>query len=280
MANIKELKKRIKSIRGTHKTTSAMKLVSTSKYSRHKSMLEFSTVFNKSLLATYQRASAVEQEEVERAGDHVLLVLSSTKGLCGPYNSRLAAYLREFLTVHSQKHFKIYIIGNKLKAFLDNSLRQEIIELEDFPLGNMFFKNDFLQNIFSHFRGNRITGFTILYNYFDSVLSYTSKELQVLPIESPQKIEEGYTDECNIWNGTQDDLLKSLERQIFWSQTYNVLLNARTSEHATRMMSMDKATENCNELVKNLTLKMNKLRQASITTELTEIISGANSQKS
>jgi F-type H+-transporting ATPase subunit gamma len=286
MANIKDLKKKIKSTKGTLKITKAMKLVSASKLNKaqvrilglrpYSTELE-ETVRTVSALATNYSNEYFTQKENNKS---VVLVISSDKGLCGGYNSMLTKTVRRFINEKKDEELKFFYIGKKVRDLIQKEVNsgktytfakadptyEEVRKIAD-ELGSMFISGE-------------VGRIYVAYNSFISAIAFDSKVRQLLPMvvtpETKEAIKAKYPYDFKYEPGAEH-ILDTLVPEVYLTTVYTCVLDAIASEHGSRMNAMENASKNCKEMVKKLTLKMNKLRQAKITTELIEVVSGAES---
>jgi len=287
MANIKELKKKIKSTKGTFKITSAMKLVSAAKLNRAQIAIQNSRPYAKELEETIKTVSALVQnyshEFLEESDNRksALLVISSNKGLCGGYNSQLAKKVREF-TADSDEELDFYFIGKKVKDLIKKEItvtKEYSFEKQDPSYNEMV---EISEELAEKFKSGEIGRIYVAYNIFESAIEFESCVKQVLPMALAENEKEELRDKFPFdfkYEPAPKVILDSLIPQTYISSVYTSLLDATAAEHGSRMSSMDSAASNCKELIDSLTIKMNKLRQAAITTELIEVVSGAESLK-
>jgi F-type H+-transporting ATPase subunit gamma len=287
MANIKELKKKIKSTKSTHKITKAMKLVSAAKLSKAQSRILSLKPYSEELQKTVKKMTAVVSgyshplfNDVQ-SPNAVLLVISSDKGLCGSYNSGLTKKIRMFLKEHSHLSFKLFFIGKKVKDLL----QKEVNVGEHFKFRKSEPTVEELRQVSEKlaemFRGKEVGKVYIAYNTFFSAMNYNPVVKQILPFTlSAAEIESmaGNLKEYK-YEPSAESILDVLIPEVYFNSINTALLDAIASEHGARMVSMENASKNCSEVIRKRTLKMNKLRQAAITTELTEVVSGAESLK-
>lgn len=285
MANVKELKKKIKSTKGTLKITSAMKLVSAAKLSRAQQNVQNARPYAIELEETIKTVSALVQNFEhdflkEKENKHsVLLVVSANKGLCGGYNSQLAKQVRNFIE-NSSEEIKVFFIGKKVRELLAG----EVNVGKSFE----FSKNDpsfhevqkVANEMASMFKSGEIGKVYIAYNVFQSAISFVPTVKAVLPMsmdaEEKESLRLKYPFDFRYQPGPEV-ILNTLIPEAYVCTVYTCLLDAIAAEHGARMTAMDSAVTNCKDAIKTLTLKMNKLRQAAITTELIEVVSGAES---
>jgi F-type H+-transporting ATPase subunit gamma len=286
MANIKELKKKIKSTKSTLKITQAMKLVSAAKLAKAQHNILNSRPYAGELEETIRVVSALVQnydhEYLHDKKDNkkaVLLVISSDRGLCGSYNSQLAKKVKKFLS-ETELDVKMFFIGkksrdlipstfNKGKTFTFNKAEPTFVEMEHIAveLGEMFTSGE-------------VGKVLVAYNIFQSAIAFESTVKQVLPMTldatKKDELREKFPFDFK-YEPTPTEILNTLIPQTYVSSIFTAVLDAVAAEHGSRMSAMDSASTNCKKAIKTLTIKMNKLRQAAITTELIEVVSGAES---
>lgn len=286
MANIKDLKKKIKSTKGTLKITKAMKLVSASKLNKAQVRILGLRPYSTELEETVRTVSALAANysndyfTVKPVNKSVVLVISSDKGLCGGYNSMLAKTVRKFVTEKKDEDLKFFYIGKKVRDLIQKEVNsgktftfakadptyEEIRKIAD-ELGQMFLTGE-------------VGKVYVAYNSFISAIAFDSKVRQLLPMvvspETKESIKAKYPYDFK-YEPSAEQILDTLVPEVYLTTVYTCVLDAIASEHGSRMNAMENASKNCKEMVKKLTLKMNKLRQAKITTELIEVVSGAES---
>ena len=288
MANIKDLKKKIKSTKSTFKITTAMKLVSAAKLNKAQHAINSARPYANELESTIKTVSALvtdyshpyfkENRENKRG---VLLVISSDKGLCGGYNSQLSKKVSKFLN-ENDEDFKIYFIGKKVKELL--------LSKNDLNTGKTFSferaEPKFLEvkevagELTEMFLSGEVSKFYVAYNVFKTAISFQPTMRKLLPITLDDFEKESLKKEFPFdfkYDPSPKIILDTLLPETLISTLWTCQLDAIASEHGSRMASMDSASKNCEEMIRELTLKMNKLRQAGITNELIEVVSGAES---
>lgn len=285
MANVKDLKKKIKSTKGTLKITTAMKLVSAAKLSKAQQAITNSRPYAVELQETIKTISALVEnysheyfEETENKRS-VLLVISSNKGLCGGYNAQLAKKVLHYVE-SSEEDIKVFFVGKKVRETIGSRVNQgEFFKFNtaDPTYHDMQSVADTLAELF---KTGEVGKVHVAYNQFNSAISFTPTVKQVLPMslseEEKSKLEEDFPFDFK-YDPNPAAILDSLVPEVYRATVYTCLLDALAAEHGSRMAAMDSAVTNCKDMIKSLTLKMNKMRQASITTELIEVISGAES---
>lgn len=287
MANIKDLKKRIRSTKGTLKITSAMKLVSAAKLAKAQNKITSFRPYAEELEKTVRVCAALTEGyshdflKSKESKKSALLVISSNKGLCGGYNSGLFKEVKKFVAC-TDEEIKCFFIGKKVKELLIKS--SELKEIKSFEFEKV---DPTLQEVTtiadelsSLFVAGEIGKLYVAYNSFISAIQFDSQVKQVLPMTMSTEEKEDLKKSIGVdfkYEPSADSILDSIIPQVYTSTIYASILDAIASEHGSRMAAMDSASTNCKDMIRNLTLKMNKLRQAAITTELTEIVSGAES---
>ncbi len=286
MANIKDLKKRIKSTKSTHKITSAMKLVSAAKLSKAQTAITGARPYAEELEATIKTVSALIKDyshdflKTSENNKMVLLVLSSDKGLCGGYNSGLAKAVKAYIAKNTDKDIKVYFIGKKVRELILKNVNGG----KTFTFAKAEPSFDEIRKVseeLSHvFTTGEVGSISVAYNQFQSAISVVPTISQVLPLsfsfEEKEKLQTEFPFDFK-YEPTPKEILDGLIPQVYVTSVYTKVLDSIASEHGSRMTAMENATKNCKEMIKKLTIKMNKLRQASITTELIEVVSGAES---
>ena len=290
MPNLKELKNRISSVKSTRKITSAMKMVAASKLRRAQELAESSRVYADSLsfilssLAGNTKNSADLPEILtgrENSKISLLIINSSDRGLCGGFNSKLFRNAKKWISDQQGqgKSVKIMTVGKKASSFykktdLDIVARFEVLNSNDRQLQ---VSEEIKNKIIELFESNEIDEVSILFNKFVSAISQEPTYQSLIPLSN----EETSEDESEVNNAVfefepdKNELLEYLVPRNFLTQIYRSVLESSASEHAARMTSMDNATRNAGDMIDRLTLTYNRTRQAFITKELIEIISGA-----
>jgi F-type H+-transporting ATPase subunit gamma len=285
MANIKDLKKKIRSTQSTSKITTAMKLVSAAKLNKAQQAISGARPYANELDNTIKTISALVQGynhpyfKKSENTKSLILVISSDKGLCGGYNIQLTKKLDSFLK-GNEENYKLFFIGKKAKelAKTNASFGKTITFEKAEPTFLEFSK--IVDELAYLFKSGEYGKVYVAYNSFNSAISFTSNVKQVLPMsldaDEKNRLNEEFPFDFK-YEPEPSTILNALVPQTLVSTIWTAQLDALASEHGSRMASMDNASKNCKELIRTLTLKMNKLRQAGITTELIEVVSGAES---
>ena len=290
MPNLKELKNRISSVKSTRKITSAMKMVAASKLRRAQELAESSRVYADSLsfilssLAGNTKNSADLPEILtgrENSKISLLIINSSDRGLCGGFNSNLFRNAKKWISDQQGqgKSVKIMTVGKKASSFYKKTDLDILASFEDLNSNDrqLQVSEEIKNKIMELFENNEIDEVSILFNKFVSAISQEPTYQSLIPLSN----EEASEDESEANNAIfefepdKNELLEYLVPRNFLTQIYRSVLESSASEHAARMTSMDNATRNAGDMIDRLTLTYNRTRQAFITKELIEIISGA-----
>jgi len=289
MANIKDLKKKIKSTKGTLKITSAMKLVSAAKLNRAQHAVLNARPYARELSSTIQTIAALADNyshsflEAKESSAIALLVISADKGLCGAYNSQLSREVKKFLKA-TDKEVKLFFVGKKamelLKDYTDGTQKTFKFAKIDPSLDEV---KSIAQELSSLFISGAVGEVYAAYNTFNSAISFTPSISRQLPLSLNQEKKADLRAEFPfdfIYEPSSESILDQLIPSSYQTSLFTCFLDAVAAEHGARMSSMDSASKNCKKAIKSLTIKMNKVRQAAITTELIEVVSGAESLNS
>ena len=290
MPNLKELKNRISSVKSTRKITSAMKMVAASKLRRAQELAESSRVYADSLsfilssLAGNTKNSADLPEILtgrENSKISLLIINSSDRGLCGGFNSNLFRNAKKWISDQQGqgRSVKIMTVGKKASSFYKKTDLDIVASFEDLNSNDrqLQVSEEIKNKIMELFENNEIDEVSILFNKFVSAISQEPTYQSLIPLSN----EETSEDESEANNAVfefepdKNELLEYLVPRNFLTQIYRSVLESSASEHAARMTSMDNATRNAGDMIDRLTLTYNRTRQAFITKELIEIISGA-----
>ena len=290
MPNLKELKNRISSVKSTRKITSAMKMVAASKLRRAQELAESSRVYADSLsfilssLAGNTKNSSDLPEILtgrENSKISLLIINSSDRGLCGGFNSNLFRNAKNWISEQQEKgkSVKIVTVGKKASSFYKKTDLNVIANFDDLNSNDkqLQVSEEIKNKIMELFENNEIDEVSILFNKFVSVITQEPTYQSLIPL-SNEEVDEEVTDTSNAvfeFEPDKNELLEYLVPRNFLTQIYRSVLESSASEHAARMTSMDNATRNAGDMIDGLTLTYNRTRQAFITKELIEIISGA-----
>ena len=277
MASVKELKSRLKSLRSTNKITSAMKIVAAAKLKRSKDTLSESGFYTENFNEIVQELFSFKKPPACRPykkGDQTLYILfSSNRGLCGSFNASIGKFFFKEVTVGSED--LVFVAGKKIADVVKKTPIKVASSLDDLINEPQYVDAEKLaKQVLDLFLSKNVARVCLVYNHFVSSLVQKPTQKQVLPIET-----EKTTNPIQYSIEVNEDFIEEMSLKKVAIEIYQVFLNNAVGEHAARMTAMDSATSNAQDLINKLTIKMNRARQASITTELTEIVSGAESLK-
>lgn len=285
---LKEVRIRIKSVTSTQQITKAMKMVSAAKLRRAQDSILQMRPYAKKLQEMLSNIVSSSSAEVsmplaeERNPERVLLIpITSDRGLCGAYNSNVIKLTRQVIATkyasqHAKKNVTILPIGKKGYEFFSRYGYKVVSDYWEI-FGDLTFENVrraavYAQQAFLNKEYDRVE---IVYSQFKNAATQVFVAEPYLPIPRVEQKEGAKKNNDFIYEPSIDTLLQELMPKILNTQVYKAVLDANASEHGARMTAMDKASENANELLKSLKISYNRARQAAITTELTEIVSGA-----
>jgi len=288
MANLKELKNRITSVTSTQKITKAMKMVAAAKLRHAEEAANSARPYAERMDGMMvSLAAGLEGREGPRllqgSGSdqrHLLIVATGERGLCGGFNSSIAkaAVLKANSLVAAGKDVKILCVGKKGFDVMKRRLGDKIIDLVDLSGSRRIGFADaqpIAQRALSMFDQDEFDVCTIFYAKFVSVLTQEVTEQQLIPASFPEKSEGEESEIDYDYEPEEDEILADLLPRNITVQVYKALLENSASEQGARMSAMDNATRNAGDMIDRLTLQYNRERQAAITSELIEIISGA-----
>lgn len=284
---LKEVRNRIKSVQNTQQITKAMKMVSAAKLRKAQDSIIQMRPYARKLQEVLSNIVSGSDGEgssslsVERSEEKVLLiVITSDRGLCGAYNANIIklakATIKERYAAQAAKgNVSIWSIGKKgYEHFAKNKFKADSTYKDIFL--NLNFENvqTCAQAAVKAFENKEFDKIDLVYSEFRNAATQRFTVEQFLPIPKIKK-KEGTKTSDFIFEPSKEELIAELMPKILNTQLFKAVLDANASEHGARMTAMDKATENANELLKALKISYNRARQAAITTELTEIVSGA-----
>lgn len=283
---LKEVRNRIKSVQSTQQITKAMKMVSAAKLRRAQDAIIQMRPYARKLqemlsniVSNMEGGTSLALAEVRTVEKVLLIVITSDRGLCGAYNSNVVKLAKQTIEEKYFNQFKkgqitIWNIGKKGYESLSKQGYKTNEAFKDIFLQLSFEKvQEAAQAAMHAFENKMFDAVEIIYSEFKNAASQNFTAEQFLPI--PKIQQSGAQKADFIFEPEKEILLKELMPKILNTQLYKAVLDANASEHGARMTAMDKASDNANELLKSLRISYNRARQAAITTELTEIVSGA-----
>jgi F-type H+-transporting ATPase subunit gamma len=279
MANLKELRRRITSVGNTMKITSAMKMVSAAKLKKAQDAIQNMRPFSNKLSEILSNVSAslsvdenpfAQQREVKKV---LLVLLTSNRGLCGPFNSSVIK--RGYARIEELQGVDVEVMTIGKKAFDLYKRTGKIVE-QEFEIWNSLNRANneaIADTLMSGFTAGRWDRIEIIYNQFRNAA------VQIVQLEQYLPIQLGETKAASteyLYEPNKEQILEDLVPIALRTQLYKALLDSMASEHGARMTAMHKATDNATDLRNALKLQYNQARQAAITNEILEIVSGAN----
>ena len=291
MPSLKDLKKRISSVKSTQKITKAMKMVAAAKLRRAQESAErgrpFSEKMNNIILNLSNSISDKENSSKFLVGTgkdniHLCVVITADRGLCGGFNTNICRKAKNYFdkVLKENKTLKIFTVGSKGHDQLNRIYGKYIIEKINFKgFKKITYKEaeDVGKVIIRLFNELQFDVCKIFYNKFKNVISQIPQEQQIIPIENQNQKEFKKSDKFYEFEPEENEILNNLLPKNISTQIFKAFLENAASEQASRMTAMDNATRNAGDLVDKLTITYNRSRQAAITKELIEIISGAES---
>jgi len=292
MPNLLDIRRRIKSVKNTQQITKAMKMVSAAKLKRAQDRVVTARPFANKMTEVLGELATRTVEDfhhplLDLRGDqrYLLVLVTADKGLCGAFNTNLTKAAQAFIRENADKSIELVAIGRKGRDFFRNrhaSIIAEYIGLTG--KGRVEFSEalDVARSIIKLYAEDTgIDKVFLIYNEFKSVLSQRVVLEQLLPVarakeaEPETKSQPPVTLVDYIYEQPPGEIFSRLLPRLVETQIFRALLESVASEHGARMTAMDSASKNASELIESLTLNMNRIRQAAITNEIIEVVSGA-----
>ena len=292
MPNLLDIRRRIKSVKNTQQITKAMKMVSAAKLKRAQERVLTARPFaNKMTEVLGELAKRTDEDFhhplLDQRGDerYLLVLITADKGLCGAFNTNLTKAAQAFIRENSDKNVEILAIGRKGRDFFRNrraTIAGELIGLTG--KGRVEFGEalEVARDVIKRYVDDEgIDKVFLIYNEFKSVLQQRIVLEQLLPV-ARAKTDEAESKSAQpvnlidyIWEQPPEEMFRQLLPRLIETQMFRALLESVASEQGARMTAMDSASKNASELIDTLVLNMNRVRQAAITNEIIEVVSGA-----
>jgi F-type H+-transporting ATPase subunit gamma len=290
MASLDDLKKRIMSVKSTQKITKAMKMVAAAKLKRAQESAEkgrpYSEKMNNIILNLSLGIADKESAPKLLSGSgknqiHLCVVMTSDRGLCGGFNANIIKKAKNYFNdvTKEGKEIKIITVGSKGNDQLKRLYGDKIIEnisFKESKNANFFDAEKVGKIIIEKFDKEEFDICTIFFNQFKNVITQIPQAQQIIPLNTVNENQEN-VNESYEFEPDEDEILNNLLPKNISTQIFKAMLENSASEQGARMSAMDNATRNAGEMVDKLTIEYNRSRQAAITKELIEIISGAES---
>ena len=285
MSNLRDIKRRIQSVRNTEQITKAMKMVAASRLRRAQETILASRPYALKMLEVLSSLALRTNPEahpllVTREPKKVdMIVVTSDRGLCGAFNSNILRKAQQFMAQNPDWEFTLHLVGRKAVEYFKrrevNTRKVSLNILADVSYPHaMAIGNDVVENYLEE----EFDQVFMVYNEFKSAIQQRVIVEQLLPIK-PMDISEDHFAVEYIFEPSEDVILAEILPRHISIQIYRVLLESVASEHGARMTAMDAASKNAGEMIDRLTLLYNRSRQAAITKELMEVVSGAEAIK-
>jgi len=297
MPSLKEVRTRISSVKSTQQITSAMKLVAASKLRRaQNAILQMRPYANKlkeilqnlsaSLDATDESSVYAEQRKPEKV---LLIPVSSNRGLCGAFNANVIKttlrHIDENYSLQKKEgNLTLVTIGRKVSEYFPKR-NYNVVEKHDYIFDSLNFESvsKIAEELMELFVGGKYDKIDIIYNRFKNAATQQMVVEQFLPVEPVQDLPDNKPASLSktdyIFEPSKEEIVEDLIPKSLKVQLYKALLDSNAAEHGARMTAMHQATDNAQELLKDLRITYNKARQAAITNEILEIVSGAEALK-
>ena len=287
MPNTKDIRVKISATQKTQQTTKAMKMVSAAKLRRAQTAIVNARPYARSIESVIRKIAASEQVQhplLERKANPskvLLVVITSDRGLCGGFNNNILKYSNNWINTHKGSFEKLDLIcvGKKAMEFYRRRNANMVKTILNLATDVKYeLAADTAQDLMNFFLEGRYDEVRVIYNEFKSAISQKVVDETLLPIPTAGVgvgASEAGTSAKIIFEPAPEEIVDQLLKKHFAVQVYRCMLESLASEHGARMAAMENATRNSGEVIRNLTLIYNKIRQAAITTELIEITSGA-----
>ena len=282
MPSLIDIRRRVRSIRNTQQITKAMKMISAARLRKAQERALAARPYGKMLREMLANVASAASQNPDAGGNPLLavrpekkilvVVVTADRGLAGGFNANLLKLAQRFVNEHRDAELSFELIGRKGRDyFLKRQARISGEHLDMMRSLNLAYADKIADAIIDRFSRGEIDAVYMFVNEFKSVMAPTLSETRLLPIEVPKSKEQvDY-----IYEQKPEELLGTLLPRYIKLQVYSALLESIAAEHAARMTAMDAASSNATDVIDKLTLYMNRVRQASITREIIEIVSGA-----
>ena len=283
MASLKDIRDRIKSVKSIQKVTSAMKMVAAAKVRKAQEKMEQARPYTSALEETINHIlpdvnrGDLDLLNVRKIRRKAYVIVSADRGLAGGFNSNIIKVSEKEIAEFGKENVDLFCIGKKAR---DHFKRRDynIVESHIDFWSELNFDNAMMigRSAIEHFTSGKVDEIHVIYNYFVNMAQQEIKSEVLLPLSYD---DEGFEEKDRLYEPSKEVLVSSLVPRHLNIQVWKYLLESYASEQAARMMAMENATTNAGDMIKSLTLEFNKARQAAITTEMLEIVSGAEALK-
>jgi len=295
MANLKDIQRQIGSVTNTQKTTRAMKLVSTAKLRRAEELAKRSRLYAAKMNQVIaeiagrikcNKVGGIDNRcfiEIENPKMVDIVFVTADKGLCGGFNIQTIKAVNKLLKEYKEKNVKVRLrgIGKKgIEFFKYNEVElfDSVTDLSSKP--DKVRSDNFIATSIEDYKDGKIDGLHVVYNGYKNMITQELHVNKILPVDTEQfDCNEEQKSILEVEAQDEEHMLDSLVSKYVGYNMYYALIDSVAAEHSARMQAMDTATNNASDMVRSLNVQFNKARQAAITTELIEIISGVESMK-
>jgi len=288
---MREIRSRIRTVRNIEKITRAMKLVAAARLRRAQERVNAARPYAERMEQMMRRLSSAAAEvehpllEVREEHNVAVVVITSDRGLCGSYNTNVLRAAMVFLRQRQPEHVKLILLGRKGQQYFR---RHRYPVVESHPLGTgaaLSFADvqPIVRTLRAMFESGEVDAVYVIYQRFQSAMTQVPTVLPLLPLKPPEDPAEGdagrAVSQDMLFEPGPEELLGRLLPRYVDTQVFRTVAEAIASEHGARMTSMSAATDNAGQMIETLTLSLNRARQAAITKEIAEIVSGAEALK-
>ena len=296
MANLKDIQRQIKSVTNTQKTTRAMKLVSTAKLRRAEELAKRSRLYAQKMNQVIAEiAGRIECNKIGGIENRCftkmenpkivdIVFVTADKGLCGGFNIQTIKAVKKLLKEYKEQNVKVRLRGIGKKGveffkFNEVELFDSVVDLSSKPSKER--SDKFIDTSIEDYKDGKIDALHLVYNGYKNMITQELHVTKVLPVDTEafECDKKQHSSLLEVEAEDEESMLDSLVSKYVGYNMYYALIDSLAAEHSARMQAMDTATNNAKDMVKSLNVQYNKARQAAITTELIEIISGVESMK-
>ena len=283
MASLKDIRDRIKSVKSIQKVTSAMKMVAAAKVRKAQEKMEQARPYTHALedvihhiLPDVDR-NMLDLLEVRDIKRKAYVIVSADRGLAGAFNTNIIKIAQNEIDHFGKENVDLFCVGKKSRDYFKRR-NYNIVESHTEFWNELNYDNAMMigRSIVEHFISGKVDEIHVVYNYFVNLAQQEVKSEVLLPLVYD---DEDFNVRDRLYEPSKERLVSSLVPRHLNIQIWKYLLESYASEQAARMLAMENATTNAGDMIKNLTLEFNKARQAAITTEMLEIVSGAEALK-